>query len=290
MKLKEAPAGLVTPANNKKIKMRAVFVFMIVILALFSCKPTKKIQTAISTKKDTIGVAVIDHAREDSIRFIKRVYDGIVANHINYKTFSAKLNVDYVDADDKKYNVNANLRMYKDSMIWVSVNAIFGIEGLRALITKDSIKILDKQNKLYTARSIEYLQEVSSLPVDLHSLQELLIGNAVFLDSNIVSYSRSGNAVSLLSIGKIFKNLMTLTDGDQLIQRSKLDDIDELRNRTGDLTYGDYENKRGVNFSTVRKISFAEKKKLDIRLEFKQYNFNEDLTFPFSIPKNYKRN
>jgi hypothetical protein len=270
--------------------IRAIFVLSICILALVSCKPTKKIQTAISTRKDTVGVAILDHAKEDSIRFIKNVYNGILSNHIDYKTFSAKLNVDYIDADDKKYNVNANLRMFKDSAIWISVNAIFGIEGLRALITRDSIKILDKQNKLYTARSIEYLQEVSSLPVDLHSLQDLLIGNAVFLDSNIVSYSKSGDAVSLLSIGKIFKNLVTLSEGTHFIQRSKLDDIDELRNRTGDLTYGEYENKRGVNFSTVRKISFAEKKKLDIRLEFKQYNFNEELTFPFSIPKNYKTN
>ena len=268
--------------------MRILFILNIFVLALVSCKPTKKIQTAI-IKKDTIGVTV-DNAREDSVRFIKETYRGLIANHINYKTFSAKLNVDYIDADDKKYNVNANLRMHKDSIIWISVNAIFGIEGLRALITKDSVKILDKQNKLYTGRSIEFLKEVSSLPVDLHSLQDLLIGNAIFLDSNFVSYGKSDNAVSLLSIGKIFKNLVTLSGDNRLILRSKLDDVDELRNRTGDLTYADYENKRGVNFSTTRKISFAEKKKLDIRLEFKQYNFNEDLTFPFSIPKNYKTN
>jgi len=267
--------------------MRALLILSIFILILVSCKPTKKIQTAI-IKKDSVAVTN-NNASEDSLRFIKDTYHGILANHINYKTFSAKLNVDYIDADDKKYNVNANLRMYKDSVIWISVNAIFGIEGLRALITKDSVKILDKQNKLYTARSIEYLQEVSSLPVDLSTSQDLLIGNAVFLDSNIVSYTKFDNSISLLSIGKIFKNLLTLNEG-RLIQRIKLDDVDELRNRTGDLTYGDYENKRGVNFSTIRKISFAEKKKLDIRLEFKQYNFNEDLTFPFSIPKNYKTN
>jgi hypothetical protein len=270
--------------------MRPLFVLSILILALASCKPTKKIQTAI-IKKDTTGITVIEnHGAQDSMKFIKSTYHGLLANHIDYKTFSAKVNVDYIDADDKKYNVNANIRMYKDSTIWISVNAIFGIEGLRALITKDSIKILDKQNKLYTVRSIEYLQEVSSLPVDLHSLQDLLMGNAIFLDSNIVSYSKSGNAISLLSIGKIFKNLVTLNEGDHVILRSKLDDVDELRNRTGDLTYADYENKRGVNFSTIRKISFAEKKKLDIRLEYKQYNFNEELTFPFSIPKNYKTN
>jgi len=289
MKQKEAPVALVIPANNKKYIMRTLFILSVSILALVSCKPTKKIQTAINTKKDTTGVTVIDHAKEDSIRVIKNWYNGILGNHIGYKTFSAKLNVDYIDADDRKYNVNANLRMYRDSAIWISVNAVFGIEGLRALITKDSVKILDKQNKLYTARSIEYLQEVSALPIDLSISQDLIIGNAVFLDSNIVSYSRSGNLISLLSIGKIFKNLITVNE-DKLVQRIKLDDVDELRNRTGDLTYADYENKRGVNFSTIRKISFAEKKKLDIRLEFKQYNFNEELTFPFSIPKNYKTN
>ena len=268
---------------------RIFFILTISVLALLSCKPTKKIQTAINTRKDTVAVTVVDDAKEDSIRFIKDTYHSIMANQINFTTFSAKMNVDYVDADDKKYNVNANLRMYKDSAVWVSVNAIFGIEGLRALITKDSVKILDKQNKLFTARSIEFLQEVSALPVNLSTLQDLIIGNAVFVDSNIISYSKFDNSISLLSIGKIFKNLVTLNE-NKLLLRMKLDDLDELRNRTGDLTYSDYEDKRGVNFSKIRKITFAEKKKLDVRLEFKQYNFNEDLTFPFSIPKNYKTN
>src|SRR5205814_9312530 len=122
------------------------------------------------------------------------------------------------DADDKKYNVTAFLRMFKDSIIWIDIHAFLGIEALKALITRDSVKILDKQNKLYTGRSIEFLQEVSALPVDLSTLQDLLIGNAVFLDSNIVSYSKFDNLVSLLSIGKVFKNLITLSD-DNLVQR-----------------------------------------------------------------------
>src|SRR5437016_2989966 len=253
MRHRATPAVSVTRANNKMITMRVVFLFLAFILVLISCKPTKKIQTAI-IHKDTTGTTVAEHAKEDSVKFIKNTYHAILANHIDYRTFSAKLNIDYVDADDKKYNVNANLRMYRDSTIWVSVNAIFGIEGLRALITKDSVKILDKQNKLYTARSIEYLQEVSALPVNLSTLQDLLIGNAVFLDSNIVSYSKFDNSTSLLSIGKIFKNLITLNEYN-LVQRIKLDDLDELRNRTGDLTYGDYEDKKGLNFSKIDRKS-----------------------------------
>jgi hypothetical protein len=269
--------------------MRRLFIPVVFIILLASCRSTRKIQTAIN-RKDTTAVSVSGNAKEDSVRFIRETYDKVQKNHINFNAFSAKINVDYVDADDKNYNVNAQLRMYKDSAIWISVTAIFGIEALRVYITRDSVKILDKQNKLYTGRSVTYLKDVSKLPLTLTTLQDLLIGNPVFLDSNITSYSVYENHLSLLNIGPLFKNLLTISAGDKLIERSKLDDADISRSRTCDLTYSDYENKKGVNFATVRKITIAEKKKLDIRLDFKQYDFNEELTFPFSIPKNYKRN
>jgi len=70
---------------------------------------------------------------------------------------------------------------------------------------------------------------------------------------------------------------------------SKLDDLDITRSRTADLNYDDYENKKGKSFSSKRRITVAEKNKLDISLNFKQYEFNDDLSFPFSIPKNYKQ-
>ena len=235
-------------------------------------------------------VAPVTHPHDDSVAFIRNTYHDLLTQRIEFTTFSAKINVNYVDGDNKSYNVNAFVRMYKDSAIWISINAIFGIEAMRAYITKDSVKLLDKANKTYTFRSVAYLQEVTDLPLDLQALQELIIGNPVFVDSNIVSYSQSPNSISLLNIGQRFKNLITLTADGKTLLHCKMDDVDMVRSRTCDLTYSDYENKKGVNFSTGRKITVAEKSKLDVVLEFKQYNFNETLSFPFSIPKNYKPN
>lgn len=268
-----------------------IILFVAATPFFYSCRSTKKIQTAI-TPKDTTTVVTLPsiNPREDSVNFIKENYSRIISNHINFVTFSAKIDVDYEDAEGKKYNVNAHVRMYKDSAIWVSITGALGFEGLRAYITSDSVKLMDKQNKSYIARSVSYLQEVTELPLNLASLQDLLIGNPVFLDSNIVSYSKSADAISMLSNGEFFKNLFTIGETDKLIQRSKLDDLDELKNRTCYLTYNEYENRQGINFSTKREISVAEKKKLDIKLNFKQYDFNETLSFPFSVPKNYKRN
>lgn len=266
-------------------------VLLIIISAAFflftACRPTRKIQTAI-TKTDTTTVITPVKSGEDSAAIIQESYAKLLSQRIAFTTFNAKVDVDYVGGDGKKENVNVTLRMYKDSVIWLAVTGLFGIEGLRAYITQDSIKLINKLDRIYTARSVAYIQEVTGLPLDLASMQELIIGNPVFLDSNIISYTRTPEAISLLSVGDFFKNLVTLNDGK--MYHSKLDDVDITRNRTCDLSYDEYENKKGPDFSAKRRITVSEKSKLDIKLDFKSYSFNETLSFPFSVPKNYKLN
>jgi hypothetical protein len=268
---------------------KIILIIALTVLAA-SCRSTRKIGTAIAKKDTAEIIAVTPDARADSIAFINSFVEKIKTNHIDFKTFTAKLNIDYKDAKDKNYDVNAVLRMYKDSAIWISANAILGIEAIRVIITKDSVKILDKLNKTYTARSLDYLQDVTELPLDLATIQDLVIGNPVFLDSNIISYTRANNSVSLLSVGEWFKNLLTVSEQDHLLQKSKLDDLEISHNRTADLIYTDYENKKGMPFSTKRRIAISAAKRLDIKLEFKQYDFNNEVSFPFAIPKNFRRN
>jgi hypothetical protein len=259
--------------------------FIMLVLVLSACRSTRPIQTAIA-KKDTSATSVL---KNDSVQFIQNTWEQIAANHLNFQTFSAKVNIDYSGSDGKKYDVNANLRMYKDSAIWISANAVLGIEAIRVLVTRDSVKFLDKLNKTFTVRSVDYLQEMTALPLNLSILQDLLIGNPVFLDSNIVSYRLGEGTVSLLSVGNHFKNLVTVRQQNKFLEASKLDDVDISRNRTADLFYSDYEDKQAVPFATKRRISVSEKKKLDILLDFKQYEFNGEVSFPFTIPKNYTR-
>jgi len=278
-------------AQQVKINFMTRFLGLLLLIAILaSCRSTKKIQTAI-TKKDSVStVKEPPHtSKNDTIQLINAALRKIDSNRIEFRTFSAKVNVDYSGSDGKKYDVNANIRMYKDSAIWIAVNALLGIDAMRLFVTRDSVKLLDKLNKTYTARSVDYLREVTSLPLNLYNLQDLIIGNPVFLDSNIVSYSTNNSQIALLSLGDLFKNLITLNEADKTLIHSKLDDVDPARNRTADLTYSDYESKKGMPFSTKRRIVVAERNRLDIKLEFKQYDFNQEVNFPFSVPKNYDR-
>jgi hypothetical protein len=268
--------------------LRFIIILYFGALLVSSCRSTRKIQSAIE-KKDTVVTTPVIDLRADSVRVMKETYSRLMNNFISFETFSAKINTDYQGNDGKKYDVNVFVRMRKDSLIWISVNGALGIEGMRMLIDKDSVYILNKLDKEYQVRSLSYLQEVAALPLDLRSMQELIIGNPVFLDTAILSYSTEGETISLLSEGQWFRHLITMNNNDHLVMHSKLDDMDVMRNRTCYLNYSEYEDKAGTRFSTNRSISVTEKTRLDVKLKFKQFEFNETLSFPFSIPRNYKR-
>lgn len=269
--------------------MKKVFVLVVLIAVLASCRSTRTIGRAV-TKKDTLVTAVTPPAAvADTQQLISTALQQVQQNKINFTTFSAKVNVDYKGTDGKGYSVNAKINMYRDSAIWVSANAILGIEAMRLLVTKDSVKLLNKLEKTYAVRSIGYLREVTSLPLDLYTLQDLLIGNPVYLDSNIIRYTAANGFVTLLSLGEHFKNLLTLNEADKTLVQSKLDDTDPRQSRTAGLWYSDYDNSRGPLFSTRRQIVVTEKGRLEIKLEYKNYTFNEPVEFPFSVPKNYRR-
>ncbi|MEJ7822042.1 MAG: DUF4292 domain-containing protein, partial [Chitinophagaceae bacterium] len=248
---------------------------------------TKKLQTAVN-KKDT--VVSVKNTSTDPLVTGKNLLGTLNSNRINFNTFSAKIKVEYEDSKGKQPDVNAIVRMQKDSVIWISINATFlSIEAFRILITKNKVIILNKLKKQVEEHPFSFIEKIAKIPLDFKTLQDLIVGNPIYLGDNVVGYKVTENRILLSTIGKYFKNLITLSANNNLIERSKLDDIDVSLNRTGDLTYANYENKSGVNFATKREITVAEKTKVDIKLDFKQYDFNTALSYPFSIPANFNK-
>ncbi|HLX90311.1 MAG TPA: DUF4292 domain-containing protein, partial [Puia sp.] len=121
------------------------------------------------------------------------------------------------------------------------------------------------------------------------TLQDLLVGNPVYLDSNLVYYKKEPNNLVLMGLGSLFKNYLLVNKDNYTVQHSKLDDINVLQARTCEITYSDFVPLGNTFFSTYRQVSVTEKASVDIQLNFKDYNFNTQLNFPFRIPKNFKR-
>ena len=270
------------------MKVYKIAYLVIIITLLASCRSQKKIQKVIAPKDS--AVIIINEPKIDTVALVKTAIDRMNSYHINFNTFSAKIKVDYENSKGRQPDFTANVRMKKNEVIWLSLTGTLGIEGFRVMITKDSVHIMDKLSNTYTVRPLSYLQEISNIPFDFSTLQDLIIGNPVFFNADSISaYRAVNNTVSLLSITEVFKHLLTLSS-DDIITHSKLDDADPTRNRTCDLTYEEYDNKNGVNFSNYRNIVISEKSKLEIQLKFKQFEINPpEQTYPFNVPKRFTR-
>jgi hypothetical protein len=276
------------------MKIKIGFLVLLVFV-MVSCRTVKKvegIQEALS-KKDTAQIVVVNTMPVvDSAAIVRDIMGKVEQHKINFKTFNAKIKVDYQGAE-KKDNYTVYLSMAKDSVILIRVKGTFlGIAaiGLEAKVTRDSVVLVQKVgDKSVTKRSIAYLQEVTEIPFDFKSLQDLLIGNPIFFSNNLVSYKSNNNQLLVTMVGDLFKNLINIDNSTQRILFSKLNDVNTHRSRSCDITYGNFQPLAGSWFAADRKISMSEKSKLDIFLDFKEFSIDDPIKYSFEIPKNYKK-
>ncbi|MFM7223496.1 MAG: DUF4292 domain-containing protein [Bacteroidota bacterium] len=264
----------------------AITVGVVGVALMASCRSTKKISTVVA-KKDSV-VVVVKPEDSDSAKSVRATFRTIKEKRLAFNTFASKVRVDYSDDKNTRLDFNAFLRMKKDSAIWVSIIAALNIEAYRVMITPDSIFIMDKLNRSIQRKPLSYLQGITQVPFDYGTLEDLIMGNPVYLDRSVVAYSDQGDRISLSTVGQSFKHYLTVAKGDLHLLFSKLDDVDMARSRTASLAYSSYVPAGGRQFAEIRNISLAEKNKLEINLDFKQVEFDAPVSFPFSIPKNYK--
>ena len=74
-------------------------------------------------------------------------------------------------------DLSGQLRMRKDSLVWLSVTATMGVEALRAKVSNDSIWILNRLEKTYLAEPLDTVSAQLGIPLSLPLVQTLLLDN-----------------------------------------------------------------------------------------------------------------
>ena len=74
-------------------------------------------------------------------------------------------------------DLSGQLRMRKDSLVWLSVTASMGIEVARAKVSTDSVWILNRLEKTYLAEPLDTLSAQLGMPLSLPLIQTLLLDN-----------------------------------------------------------------------------------------------------------------
>jgi outer membrane lipoprotein-sorting protein len=93
---------------NKSAQLSFVFFTLVAALTISSCKTAKKIQASVA-KKDTVSVHITNQSADDSILVVKKALEQVHKTENDFKTFSAKMKVEYQDSKGKQPNIRPML-------------------------------------------------------------------------------------------------------------------------------------------------------------------------------------
>lgn len=128
--------------------------------------------TKVITKTGTTVVAApVDNLKLEKLNAIR-------LKQVDFSTFSGKA-ATKLSLDGDTHDVTLNIRIKKNQQIWVSITAVLGVEVARALITPDSIKLMNKLESTYLKKPFSFIYTYTSKKINYKTLESLLIGNAV---------------------------------------------------------------------------------------------------------------
>jgi len=107
------------------------------------------------------------------------VEEAYALEKFDFEYLQAKSKIRF-NSPDRNLSSSANIRMKKDSIIWISVTPVFGIEAARGFISQDTIVFLDRVNKDVYRYNYKTLSNALNFDVNFQMIQSILLGNQVF--------------------------------------------------------------------------------------------------------------
>ena len=257
--------------------MKKIAIIVLIALFMVSCK-SKAIAVAAGNVPTT----------EASYMTSKKIIENYYNNKNQFSTLYIKSSARYAD-NKQTQNVTAEIRIKKDEQILVSIRFL-GITMAKALITPKSVNYYEKINGSYFEGDFTSLSQWLGTDLDYNKIQNMLLGQAIddltkgkYLESLLEQTYRLDD-VSNANTKKSF-----FLDADKfLVQKQEITQTTE--ERMIKVAYAD--NKvynEGTLPTSVLINTFQKKGNTEINLEYNSVSFNEELSFPYSVPNGYKR-
>ncbi|MEL1241480.1 DUF4292 domain-containing protein [Flavobacterium flavipallidum] len=251
------------------------FLVLLVVIFMVSCKPKAIVTSATVTEP-------VDYMKAS------KIIDNHYSNKNDFSTLYIKANARYAD-DKQAQNVAAEIRIKKDQQILVSLRFL-GITMAKASITPTSVSYYEKVKGTYFEGDFSALSQWLGTDLDYSKIQNMLVGEALddlnkgkyteILMDNLyrLDDAKNGNT----------KKSFYFNSNDFSVNKQEV--TQEAENRNIQISYPERVAHKEANLPATIEIKTSQPKgKSEINLNYNSVSFNEELSFPYSVPDGYKR-
>lgn len=203
---------------------------------------------------------------------------------IDFKTLQSRLGVKYQD-DNRSQSVTVDLRMEKGKQIWMSAR-VLGFTVAKVYITPDRVQFYEKLQKRSFDGDFKLISRFLGEELNFQQLENLLLGQAIEPLNNL-DYTVVNNRYEFKR-EDVISRLFALRPSDFKVDQQSISKPSE--NTTLDVKYLDYQTVTGKVLPNEIIINANAKGKLvQVELDLKNVEFDQDLSFPFEMPSGYKQ-
>lgn len=210
---------------------------------------------------------------------------------IDFEYFHGKARLNYNDGKRER-EVKANIRVRKDSVIWMTFSVI-GVQGGKALINHDSITIVSTVDKEYFVFDYVELSKRFNFEINYHVVQAAFLGNLIQERSAEDKVQRLANndLLEQRNGSVLIKNFINASISK--IERVELTEEDTKNSIT--LNYTNFQAVEDRIFPYNGVINLYYKTPGGILNNVITFEYNKaevgdkELRFPFNIPRKYDR-
>ncbi|MFY7987627.1 MAG: DUF4292 domain-containing protein [Flavobacterium sp.] len=239
------------------------------IVFLVGCKSKQSVATAVANENTEVSKVIKGHYK----------------NEHDFTTLNIRANAKYEDAK-QSHSMNADIRIKKDEIIWINIKFL-GIPMAKAMITPLKVSYYEKINNTYFEGDFSMLSNWLGTNLDFQKVQNLFIGKAIddlTKDKWISDVVEKMFKLSLPNNSDVSKEFY-FEGANYLLKKETI--TQESQNRNLSIQYPSYKEEKGMFLPNAINIKAAQKDVITIDIEYKNTTFNENLSYPFSIPNGY---
>lgn len=252
--------------------------FILSMVFLTSCK--SKAVLVDSNSKPTI---TIDENAISSQKIIKNHYN----NKSDFSTLYIRSSAKYRD-EKQSQNVSAEIKIKKGEKILVSIRFL-GITMAKALITPNEVKYYEKINGTYFEGDYASLSEWLGTDLDFEKIQNMLVGKPIDdLTQQDYAYELTDKFYKLSAVKDKTEKTFSFESKNYLLKKQEISQPE--KDRTFAVNYPNFQDFALAILPSNLEINAMQKKgKTEISIDYNSVTFNEDLSFPYSVPDGYDR-
>jgi Domain of unknown function (DUF4292) len=268
----------------KYTSFRSLFPFLLLLIILASC----------STQRKIIKAPIKEEGADYLFKKLKE-------HELQYSWLTAKFSADYKNKGQTT-SLNGQIRIRKDSVIWLSFSPALGIEVFRMMLTQDSVKFINRMNNTFFAGDYNYVNHYLNANIDFDILQSFLIGNDLsFYEDGKFRAGLDNNSYKLataerMKLKKFIRNKQE--NLRVLIQNIWIDpesfkitrvNVKEIRepNIQLEARYSAFEKIGEQLFPKEMSFDISADNNLSVTVSFNKITINTSQAFPFKIPQSY---